>query len=236
MEKTENIDFVERYGKHQGWDLKPRTVLVEGTTDATLFQLSARLNLQQIGNDLFEGLAIVAAGDGDRGGTRGVIRELITLRNLARTCLSQNGRPIYRFIGLFDNDNAGRLAVKQAQRIDTAVLEYRDIFRLQPVMPTTGNLDPKTLQKTFEKKNVNYKGIDWEIEDLLSEQFFTAFLNDHPDAISRETKRNDKIHRDLTRDGKARLHRFIRDYAIHEDLEAVMRVLQALRFYLSLTP
>jgi len=232
---TEEIDVVKLYGKSKGWELKPRTVLVEGTTDADLFKLTARLTNERTGDDLFEGLAIVAAGASNRGGTYGVIRELITLRNLARTCLSPSGRPIYRFIGLLDNDTAGRLAVREARRIDTAILEYRDIFRLHPVMPTTGNLDPKTLQKTFEKKNNHYKGIVWEIEDLLPETFFAAFLEAYPNAVSKETKIDDKIHKDLTRDGKARLHQFIKDNATHEDLEAVMKVLQAIRFYMVLS-
>lgn len=230
----EEMDSVKRYGKSLRWDLKPRSVLVEGTTDVDLFKLSAHLMLEQTGDDLLDGLAIIAAGEGERGGTAGVIRELITLRSLARTCLSPNGRPIYRFLGLFDNDHAGRMAIKEAQRIDTAILEYRDVFRLHPVMPTTGNLDPKTLQKTFEKKNGHYKGIDWEIEDLLPQQFFAAFFEEHPNVILKETKRDDKIHRDLKRDGKARLHQFIKNNAMYGDLEAVIRVLQALRFYLAL--
>lgn len=230
----ENIDFVKRYGKSHGWELKPRTILVEGTTDVCIFKLAARLKRDLDGHNVFEEMSIIAAGENDRGGTYGVIRELITLRSLARTCLSPNGRPIYRFIGLFDNDNAGRLAVKEAQRIDTSILEYRDIFRLQQVMPTNGSLDIKTLQKSFENKNGHYKGMDWEIEDLLPEHFFAAFLEEHPTAMLKEIKKHDKIHRDLTRDGKARLHQYIRENAIHEDLEELIKVIQALRFLLGL--
>jgi len=116
----------------------------------------------------------------------------------------------------------------------SAMCEYKDLFRLRPIMPIIGNLDPKTLKKTFEKINDPYKDLDWEIEDLLSEQFFNAFLTDYPDSVAKETKRRDKIHRDLTRDGKAHLHQFINKYAILKNLDAVVSNIQALRFYLSM--
>ena len=79
-----------------------------------------------------------------------MIRELVGLRAIARTYLLPNDRSRYRFIGLFDTDRAGRLAVRAAQDIDTSLLEYKDVFRLHPVMPMTGNLDPKSLKATFE--------------------------------------------------------------------------------------
>ena len=36
-----------------GWNLRPRTVIVEGSTDVTLFQLAARLERDATGADLF---------------------------------------------------------------------------------------------------------------------------------------------------------------------------------------
>lgn len=229
------FDTVAAYGRSLGWDLQPRTVLVEGTKDLALFQLAARLEREKTGTDLFgNGLGIIAPGEGDQGGTRGVIRELNALRCLARASLMANGRPRYRFIGLFDNDNAGRLAIGGARVVDTSILEYKDVFRLRPVMPCTGNLDPKTLAKTFDRLNADYKGLDWELEDLLPTDFLDAFLADHPTAVCRTTPIADKIHRDFTSDGKARLHRYIRDNAMQKDLGAVVDVIKAIRFYLCL--
>ena len=120
-------------------------------------------------------LAFVAAGIGDLGGTRGVCREFMCLRGLARNCLSQDSRPRYRFIGLFDNDKAGKQAVRTARAFDTSILEYKDVFRLWPVMPLPDNLDPGTVEKAFERANARYKGLEWEIEDLLPQEFFDAF-------------------------------------------------------------
>ncbi|HET9904917.1 MAG TPA: hypothetical protein VFQ27_14565, partial [Xanthobacteraceae bacterium] len=118
--------------------------------------------------------------------------------------------------------------------LDASILEFKDVFRIHPVMPTTGNLDPKTLQKSFERENGAYKGLDWELEDLVSEPFMQAFLTDYPTAIAKATPIGGKIHRDLTRDGKAHLHQFIKKHAMREDLLGVIELVKALRFYMAL--
>ena len=227
-------DFIQQFGESKQWLIKPKTVFVEGTTDVGLFELTARLNLKEKNIDLLSDLAIVAAGEGERGGTPGVLRELITFRNLGRRILLPNGKQKYRFIGLFDNDHAGRMAVREAKRIDTSVLEFRDVFRLRPAMPSKGSLDIKTLKNTFENQNKCYPGLDWEIEDLLPNNFISAFLSDFPNAVSKNTMVHDKVHRDFTRDGKAQLHKFIRENAIFDDLKEIIHLIEALRFYLGL--
>jgi hypothetical protein len=131
-----DLDAVARYAMALGFAIRSRTVLVEGTRDVDLFQLGADLERSAGGPNLLgHDLAIVAGGEGELGGTRGVIRELIGLRAMARTCLLSSGRPRYRFIALFDNDRAGRLAVKALRELDSSILEYKDVFRLWPAMP-----------------------------------------------------------------------------------------------------
>jgi hypothetical protein len=231
----DELDAVARYGMASGLAVRPRTILVEGSTDADLFQLAARLEreasgLALLGNDL----AIVAAGSGDAGGTRGVIRELVALRAIARICLLPNGRPRYRFIGLFDNDKAGRQAVRAVRELDRSVLEYKDVFLLWPFMPLSSNLDPGALQRAFEKENGGLKGMEWELEDMLPNEFYNSFLSECPGAVFRCATADGKVHRDLTTDGKARFHRFIKQHAILRDLVAVVEVMKALRVYLGL--
>ena len=46
---SQEIDFVERYGQSLGLAIRPRTVVVEGTTDVELFRQSARLERQKTG-------------------------------------------------------------------------------------------------------------------------------------------------------------------------------------------
>lgn len=232
---AEELDFVARHGMALGFRIQARTVLVEGTTDADLFQLAARLERHKTGVDLIgNGLAILAAGEGDHGGVDGVLQQLTGFRFMARSCLLPNGRPKYRFVALFDNDRAGRQAIKRARDFDRSILEYKDLFRLFPVMPLHGDRDPTSLQKRFEADNASYKRLDWELEDLLPQSFCDAFASSCPDGIVRSDPVAGKIHREMTRDGKAKFHRFIKDHAMHDDLEEVVAVLRAVRFYVGI--
>lgn len=232
---AEELDDVSRYALTLGFRVRRRTVLVEGTSDVELFEHAAQAELAKSGEDLFgQDLAIVAAGVGDRGGTHGVIRELVGLRGMARTCLMPDGRLRYRFVGLLDNDKAGRRAVSLARELDSSMLEFKDVFRLWPVMPLLGNLDPASLQRTFEKENTAYRGLDWELEDLLPHDFLEEFESQHLGAVMRSPVVNGKMHRDLSPDGKAKLHQFVKQHAIHDDLVGVIAVLKSLRHYLGL--
>lgn len=228
------MDMVEQYGNSQGWKLLPRSVIVEGTSDVSLFTLAAQHFYRETGKELFSGLAIVAAGEGEKGGTGGVVRQLITLRSLASTFLSPQGRPVYRIVGLFDNDTAGRKAVNGACASDVAIKEYRDVFRLRPVMPRTGSLDPTALQRNFEKQNEPYKGLDWELEDLIGDSLIELFLDEYPMALVREKTAENMVHRDLSRDGKSQLIKFCKENADLENMMDLVGVLHALRHYLNL--
>ncbi|MBN1584708.1 MAG: hypothetical protein JXA89_28635 [Anaerolineae bacterium] len=232
---AEKPDHVFNFAKTKQFDIRPRTVFVEGTTDVDLFRLAARLEREKTGIDLLgDKLAIVAAGENDQGGVNGVCRELISFKNMARYCLLPNGRPKYRFIGLFDDDDAGRRAIHSMHRTDTSIVEYRDVFRLRPVMPLPRNVDTGALKKSFQTENAKYDNLEWELEDLLPETLTSAFLEKHPNAVRCSRSMHGKVHRDWTPDGKARLHRFVRENAIHVDLITVIGSLQALRHYLGI--
>lgn len=232
---NQELDSVARYGMALGFVIRRRTILVEGTSDVELFQMASDAHRDNTGIELVGGdLAVVAAGERDRGGAQGVVRELLSLRGMARTCLLQNGSPRYRFIGLFDNDNAGRQAIKSARIVDNSILEYKDVFRLWPNMPFPGNLDVGTIQRTFERENSQFRGMDWELEDLFPESFIRAFISENSTAVARSTPMGSKVHRDLTRDGKAKLHRFAKQNAVLDDLAQMIAVVKALRFYLAL--
>jgi hypothetical protein len=113
--------------------------------------------------------------------------------------------------------------------------------RLKP--PSDGNcagefhdlrrLNTRLLVSSAEA-NEPYKNIEWELEDLLGVDLLSAFCEEHPNAISRECRAADLVHRDFTRDGKARLHRFANDHAMRRDLIGVTGVLKAFRRYLGL--
>ena len=182
-------------------------------------------------NLLDDELVFVAAGEGEDGGTRGVNRELICLRGLARSSLLPDGKARYRFLGLFDNDKAGREAIKGIRNIDRSVYEFRDVFRIWPHMPRQGNRDMKALEQQFGKLNLPYKGLDWEMEDLISTEFVECFLDENPTAVLASSRKGEMVHREFTRDGKARLHRFVSEQAVREDVIGVIDMIRAMRFY-----
>lgn len=229
------MDILATYATSVGYRPAPKIILVEGTSDVLLFNRAARLELERTSVQLIgQDLAIVAAGEGDAGGTHGVLQQLTTLRSLARLCLGQNGKPRYRIVALFDNDRAGRDAVRAAHDFDKSILEYKDVFRLRPVMPTPDNIDVQALQRAFDQENQQHKDLDWEIEDLLPQSFQEAFNEENPSAQYKMVTKNGHVHRDYTRDGKARLHRYVKENAVHEDLAGVCGVLRSMRRYLNI--
>ena len=173
---------------------------------------------------------------GERGGTHGVVRKLMVLRDLAEDHLSPQGKPVYNVIGLFDNDTAGRKAVIGAKHWDASILEYRDVFRLHPIMPKSGSLDLGALQRNFLALNAPHKSLDWELEDLIGRALITRFLAEYQTALVRSSEVAGQIHYELTRDGKSRLVRFCKEHADISSMQGLIEVLHALRFYQRLPP
>jgi hypothetical protein len=228
-------DAVSRYAASRGIAVLPRTVLVEGTTDEFIFRRAAALEQENSGISLLGGdLQISAAGRQDNGGASGVIRELVVLRGFASTDLLPNGRPRYRFIGLLDRDRAGQQAIQLAGYLDSSILEFKDLFRLHPVMPIPGMLDPKTVERAFQRSNAPYRAISWELEDAFPPSFIEAFAEECPAAIIRRFSAGDRTHFEFTHDGKAKFHRFIRDHGMHRDFEGTIEIVRSLRAYMNL--
>lgn len=234
---SEDLDYIAYFARTKKFDIRPRTIFVEGTTDVALFELAAKLEKEKTGLDLLgDRLAIIAAGEGDEGGAKGVCRELVSFKNMAKGCLLPNGRQKYRFIGLFDNDRAGRQAISDVRKTDTSILEFKDVFRLWPVMPIGSNLDVEAIRRNFESKNEKYKNLDWELEDLLPNSFCETLITANPTVIHRSSTLHDKVHREWSSDGKAKLHRLTAQNAIYNDLEEVTHILRVFWHYLNIKP
>lgn len=141
---------------------------------------------------------------------------------------------LFSFKSPLSRDRAGRQGIKRARDFDRSILEYWDLFRLFPIMPLHSDRDPTSLQKSFETDNAAYKGLDWELEDLLPQSFCDAFAETCPGGVVRKDQVEGRVHRELMRDAKAKFHRFIRDNAMHDDLGEVIAVLRAMRFYIGI--
>lgn len=229
------LDPLAAYAKSKGYPVRSRIILVEGTSDADLFLLASDLFRKKTGSNLMEDIAFVPAGEKHNGGVRGVIRELLVLHAVATTVFDSSGRPRYRIAALFDNDNAGRYAVRSAPQFDIRLIEFKEMFLLRPIMPQTSNCDPNAVRSLVENANAPYRRLDWELEDLFPPSFLKAFDEEHTTAVARTAVLGDKTHRDLTPDGKARFHRFVKQNALLSDLDGVVATVQAMRSYVGLS-
>lgn len=232
---AEVLDPLAAYAKSKGYPVRSRIILVEGTSDADLFLLASELFRKKTGSNLMENIAFVPAGEKDHGGVRGVIRELLVLHAVATTVFDSSGRPKYRIAALFDNDNAGRYAVRSAPQFDIRLTEFKEMFLLRPMMPLTNSGDPNAIRRLVENANSAYRNLDWELEDLFPPSFLKVFDAENGSAVQRSAAMGDRTHRDLTPDGKARFHRFVKQHALISDLNEVVNAMRAIRSYVGLS-
>lgn len=224
--------LVETFAATLGWKVQRCNVIVEGSTDVKLMLLAAVLYYRQHKEVILgDEIAILPAGKGDDGGVGGLNRRLNAVRQMSDADRGPDGSLRYRFIGLFDNDYAGRRAIDDACKFDRRVSKYRDLFLLHPVMPLASGADHSQLQRRIETLNAPYQKLDWEIEDLLSERLLQAFEALHPDAVEDIQECDQKKHWEFNRDGKMLLHNFVQKSATLEDLVEVVKLIKALRDY-----
>jgi hypothetical protein len=228
------IGLVERYANGKGWNVGTANVLVEGTSDVRYLRLARDLWQRESNHDLFDsGFAVFEAGLTDDGGVQGVVRELQTLRQMA----SQDAASLMterNFVGLFDNDHAGRKHARMLCEMDFRVRHYRDVFLLHPIMPSSNGVLGPELQRRAESQNGSCAGLDWEIEDYLPEDLIQGFCNSNPGTLIREHRKAGHVHREFTRVGKGRLQRYVAEEALVEDMIELIRLICALRDYLGL--
>lgn len=227
--------LVENYAAQVGWVIARNTVIVEGISDVAFLSHAATLHANVVRRPIFDDdFAIVAAGRGDDGGVDGINRRLNTMRQLSEVDPDIRGASRHRFVGLFDNDAAGRSAFAVASSFDRRVEPYVDIFLLHPILPPPMN---GVLDRRMEvaKLNLPYARLDWEIEDLCSERLLLNFETLNPSyVLNRETK-NGKVHREFIKSAKPELKRHFLNNATIEDAQGFLALLKNLRHHLGLT-
>lgn len=229
-------DLVQTYAQYKGWEIGSCNVLVEGVSDYRLFSIALEKHRAVTGQDLSAGgLRFLYAGYRHEGGTHGLVRELTVTRSLAKYALTSDGTLQYRFVGLVDDDAAGRQAIKNAQVADASVMEFRDILRIRPRMICgVGSVELANLRTEFERRNRVFEGLDWELEDLLDTGFVEAFCAQLPGSLREKQEVAGHVHWELTHRGKRELNRFARAAATLEDLRGVIGTIRSLRYCLGL--
>ncbi|MFG1260555.1 hypothetical protein V5F79_24875 [Xanthobacter flavus] len=224
---------VELMAARMGWVAARNYVIVEGTSDVAYLTRASKLHELERGCPLLDAdLAVVASGRGDDGGVDGVNRRLIFYRQLAEMDASGTGAWQHRFIGLLDNDMAGRSAFTIASSFDRRIEPYVDIFLLHPVMPVF----PLGYDRAMEIARVNrpFRGLDWEVEDLCSERILRLFEAQYTGGVQVKNGIGGKIHRELHPDFKPELRKIFIEEATLADAGGFVELLRMLRIYLSL--
>ena len=143
---------------------------------------------------------------GDEGGVDGLNRRLNAARQLADADRSPDGSLKYRFIGLFDNDNAGRQAVSNACDFDRRLpalrrsvsSKSRDARSHRGL--TTGSFSNGLRRITQLSKASIVKSRTYCRKGLLS-----AFEDECPNGVFDDFERGGFKHREFTKDGKREL-------------------------------
>lgn len=236
MVASVNKGICEAYADQMGWKLLRANVMVEGFLDVAYFNLAGKLyeatcSLSLLGRDL----SIFAAGQGDEGGTFGVVEQFPTLLNLAKRDLTREGKMKYRLAALLDNDQAGRDALRLLCRANRAIQENGLAFLLWRQMPRKSR-DQRPLSLHIREANSVYQGLDCEIEDLLDDSICDLYATVSPHHLIRKRTAADGFHYDWTRDGKQGLRLFTAENADSNALSKVIETLKSMRFYLGLPP
>jgi hypothetical protein len=227
--------LVESFAATIGWRICECNVIVEGTSDVELLWLAAALYYRKYNTAVLgDRISIVPAGKGDDGGVDGVNRRLNAMRQMADADRGPDGSLRHRFIGLYDNDHAGRLAVQNACKFDRRLRLYGDLFLLHPIMPLASGANHAVLRRRFETDNGPFKGLDWEVEDLLSERILSAFCQTESAAVLEIHERTGRKHREFTQPGKHHLREFVKRHAVLEDVIEIVKLIRALHDYFHL--
>lgn len=226
---------VARYAKDIGWTIGRRNLLVEGTTDVALLELAAACHARATQELLLgDDLKVVAAGYGDMGGVGAVERRFMTIHELGQLDRELPKKQRIKLLPLFDDDEAGRATFKSITQQRHPFRSYVDVFLLKRRYPPARPGSPSFLDG-LKEINREWDGIDCEMEDLLSQGLLDAFCKQQPDALRREPViRGDGHHHEWTPDGKARLHRFVREHAMLHDLADLVRLLRYVRWMFDL--
>lgn len=226
------LSLVQNYAGLVGWNVCECNVIVEGSSDVSILWLANALYFEQHKAPILgDNIAILAAGKGDEGGVDGLNRRLNAVRQIADADRGPDGSLRYRFIGLYDNDTAGRRGVNKACEFDRRLRRYGDLFLLHPIMPLAAGADHATLGRRFEAENDNFKGLDWEIEDLLSERLLIAFERARPGSVVSVKAVSNRKHRNFSKEGKYHLREFAKRHAALDDMMDVVKLIRALRDY-----
>lgn len=223
------------FGDVLGWPLRCCNVIVEGTTDVSHFAYANELYRKSTDRVLLDAdLSIIAVGERDKGGTKWLVKRFQAIYQMMQDNPPDGDDPL-AFLALLDDDNAGRLALNVLTSA-VGLQEFRDVLMLCRVLPRKrGN--PLQLAANVKTSNAEWLRIPCEVEDLLSADVLDCFAEDNPGSLlSKPVRVGSGHHYEWRGDMKPALARYVREYAILEDVNGIVEFLKSLRFLFRLDP
>jgi hypothetical protein len=228
--------LVRAYAQRKNWPLSMRNVMLEGRADAEYFRIAdLKYQVQHGGRKLIcDKLSLFQVGDGDAGGVDNIKEKFVYLREVLSTESYDVASDRIMAIVLMDNECAGR---RVAQFLDKRGFKlHRDVFLMVRTIPRQTR-DAYQMGRLIADANTRWADMDCEVEDLLSRDVLEFFAEMEPACVAREPQLRDTGHHfEWTRDGKAKLLRFVRQEASYADVTGIVELLKSLRYLLCLAP
>ncbi|EEF62495.1 hypothetical protein [Pedosphaera parvula] len=230
-------DIARAFASRRGWKISKLNILVEGEHEQRYFSLADRLYRQKENKALISTqISIFPTGIGDDGGAFGLQRDFHPLRAIMDVDLSADGKRACYAVALFDDDMPGRRGCNSLTGQHLTYRKWRDVFLLQRLLPRSTR-SPEQMQKLVDEANQPWRGIDCEIEDLISIDLLSEFLKGNHKAAEREPQEvAGSVRCSLTSAGKAQYVRFVEDNALLADVRCLVDFLKSMRYHLGLEP
>ncbi|HEY6152845.1 MAG TPA: hypothetical protein VIW07_03805 [Candidatus Udaeobacter sp.] len=230
-------DLARRFANLFKWPIAERIIIVEGEHDQRYLALADQLYRKETGLHLL-GKRLVAfpTGIGDEGGTYGILKHFHPFRTVIDRDVIPTGKKVFHAIALFDDDFEGRRAFNALAGQHLNYIRWRDIFLLRRVMPRTTRANHELI-KLIDVQNAAWKDMECVIEDFVSFDVVTAFLQDHPGAMLCDPQRTaGGMHCVFRPQFKSTFVRFVETNALLQDVQNFVELLKSLRYHLGLPP
>lgn len=225
--------LVRAYARRRNWPLLKRNVMLEGRSDVEYFRIADLKHQEQVGRRLIcDNLSLFQVGDGEAGGADNIKDKFQFLREVLSTENFTAPSDRIMAVVLLDNDYKGRLTTHFLEK--QGFKPNRDVLLLSRRIPRETR-DVYQMTRLLKDANASWADMDCEIEDLLSLDLLEYFCEMEPTCMAREPViRENGHHFEWTRDGKAKLLRFVKEEASHCHLLGIVELLKSLRYLLCL--
>jgi len=230
-------DFVRKFAAHHRWPIAEYSILVEGEIDQRYFTLADTLYFKENGARLLGNqVSVFPTGIGEQGGAYGLQRHFHPLRANIDMDRTPDGNAVFHAIALFDNDSEGKRGFNALTGQHLSYRPWRDVFLLHRRIPRTTR-DPAQVEKLVAASNVNCRSLDCEIEDLVCLDLVKVYGEANPRAFFRPTLVVDAdIRVSVSKGEKGRFCSYVEQNALLSDINALVDVLKALRYFMGLDP